>query len=58
MFGMEKTLKYKDTIYQTIGLLFIEMNREELTDKQKQKVLKDNGFEKQDIEYLMKEYSY
>lgn len=58
MFGMEKTLKYKDTIYQTIGLLFIEMNREELSDKQKQKVLKDNGFEKQDIEYLMKEYSY
>jgi hypothetical protein len=58
MFGMEKTLKYKDTIYQTIGLLFIEMNREELTDKQKQKVLKDNGFEKQDIEFLMKEYSY
>ena len=58
MFGMEKTLKYKDTIYQTIGLLFIEMNREELSDKQKQKVLKDNGFEKQDIEFLMKEYSY
>ena len=58
MFGMEKTLKYKDTIYQTIGLLFIEMNREELSDKQKQKVLKDNGFENQDIEFLMKEYSY
>lgn len=58
MFGIEKTLKYKGEIFQTVGLLFIKLNKEKLTKKEKTKVLKKLGFNEEDTKYLIGKYSY
>lgn len=58
MFGIEKTLKYKGEIFQTVGLLFIKLNKEELTKEEKIKVLEKLGFNEEDSKYLLKKYSY
>lgn len=56
MFGNDQKLIYKEKEYATLGYLFIEMEKDDLSKDQMTKVLKDIGFTNMDIEMIFAQY--